>query len=174
MDKKELIKPLGKPKPERIEKPKKRKKISERKRLERELDALCRAIVVDRDVNCVCPPPQHGHFGSLAAGHLITRCKMSIRWDLMNLHAQCVSCNGRHEHFAHYYTNWFLGKFGAEEYARLCKDGESIAKMQLYELAELLEQLKKIRQKQIIENLAGNSWKPYFSQSQILSGAWSK
>jgi hypothetical protein len=79
-----------------------------------------------------------------------------------------------HEFQPERFTNWFLGKFGVDQYARLVQDAEKVSKLQLYELQELLDQLKKIRQRQIVETLAGNPYKPYFSQKDILSGAWDK
>lgn len=164
------MKTLGKPKPV---KEKKRKKASERKILERKLDSICREIVVDRDVNCVCPPPKNGHSTVIQCGHLITRSKESVRWDLRNMNAQCSSCNLLHEYYPHIYTNWFVSHFGQVEYAVLCDRAEKVEKMQLYELQELYDQLKKIREKQLICNLSGEPFKPYFTQKEILSGAWS-
>ena len=163
---------ISKPKPVKELKAKKRRKRSERKILESRLDALCRLIVVDRDIRCVCPPPDNGHSTVIQCGHLITRSKESVRWSLLNLHAQCSSCNMRHEFLPHYYTNWFIGKFGAEQYASLCADSERIQKLQLYELQELEDQMKKIRNKQLVASLSGEPWRPYFTQAEILSGSW--
>lgn len=163
-----------KPKPAKIVKIKKRRKTSERKLLERKLDALCREIVLDRDIRCVCPPPSKGHSDTMQAGHLISRTKESVRWSLMNVHAQCASCNLLHEHFPHRYVNWFLGKFGIQHYESLCLDADKSIKLQVYELQELYEQMKKIRQLQLERSLTGNPWRPYFTQAEILSGAWSK
>jgi hypothetical protein len=105
---------------------------------------------------------------------LITASKWSTRFDLMNVHEQCSSCNSRHEDFPHYFIDWFLKNFGAEEWHRLCQDSDKIADLKMYELEELLDQLKKIRQKQITKSLMGEPYKPYFSQKDILSGAWDK
>jgi hypothetical protein len=79
-----------------------------------------------------------------------------------------------HEFQPERFTNWFLGKFGVEQYTRLVQDAEKVSKLQLYELQEMLDQLKKIRQKQITKSLMGEPYKPYFSQKDILSGAWDK
>lgn len=166
--------PNSKPKPIKVSKTPRRKRKSERRLLERKLDALCRDIVLDRDVRCVCPPPKNSHSEVLQAGHLITRAKKSVRWSLLNIHTQCSSCNLLHEHVPHRYTNWFLDKFGIQHYERLCQDAEQADKMQLYELQELYEQMKKIRQLQLERALTGNPWKPYFTQADILSGAWKK
>lgn len=165
---------LGKPKPEKEAKTKKRKKVSERKQLEKKLDLLCREIVLDRDVHCVCPPPSNGHSSVLQCGHLITRSKESVRWDLRNLNAQCSGCNLLHEYNPHRYTMWFIHKFGLCVYEHLFVDADKITKLQVYELQELYDQMKKIREKQLISALSGEPFKPYFTQKEILSGAWLK
>lgn len=58
---------------------------------------------------------------------------------------------------------------GADAYINLAKDGQEVVKYQTYELLELLEQLRKIREKQV----ADKEFRPYFTQAEILSGAWS-
>jgi hypothetical protein len=57
--------------------------------------------------------------------------------------------------------------FGTDAYATLVEDGKP-GKLYPYELDELLEQLEAIREKQ--KEDAG--FRPYFSQADILSGAW--
>lgn len=166
--------PRSKPKPEKKVKAKRVKKKTERKLLEQKLDKLVREIVLDRDVRCVCPPPSRGHGNVLQAGHLITRSKEATRWGLDNVHAQCNSCNILHEYMPHIYTNWYVINFGVEKFNSLCESAEKVQKLQLYELQELLEQMRRIRQKQNQATLMGEVFKPYFSQQEILSGAWDK
>lgn len=153
-------------------KPKKINKKTERKLLVQKLDHICRDIVLDRDIRCVCPPPTRGHSDVRQCGHLITRSKESVRWDLYNLSEQCGGCNILHEHVPHRYTNWFISKFGVLVYQDLVRRAEVVKKLQLYELQELLDQLKQIRQKQLQAVLAGEVYKPHYSQQDILSGAW--
>lgn len=162
------------PKPEKKAKKIRVKRLSERKSLVAGLDKAVREIVLERDAKCVLLPPQNGHSSTLQAGHLVTRGKMSVRWDLYNVNCQCSGDNLLHEHFPHKYTQWFLDKFGVDQYTRLCKDADSANKLQAYELKELLDQLKKIRQKQLVASLSGETFVPRFTQAEILSGAWEK
>lgn len=165
---------IGKPKPEKVSKTKKKPVRSARKSLILNLDKLVKEIVLDRDLHCVVPPPKNGHSDVRQPGHLISRTRESVRWDLYNVNEQCSGDNMLHEFFPHKYISWFIEKFGLEQYNRLCEDAVKVQKLQLYELQELFDQLKKIRQKQIVENLQGNKYAPYFTQQEILSGLWSE
>lgn len=159
---------LPKPKPIRALKPKKRKKVNSRTLLERRLDSLVREIVLDRDGLCVCPAPKKGHGNALQCGHLISRAKKRVKWDLFNCNVQCNSCNFIHEHHPHFYTQWFLREFGSEQYTRVCKDSEEMGKGSVEELESLLSELTSIRRRQLDDM----TWKPYFTQKQILDGSW--
>jgi hypothetical protein len=164
-----------KPKPEKREKKKPRgitKKKTSRKSMYDKIHAIMRQIVIDRDGGCVCPPPEKGHSIILQAGHIITKRKGSVRFDLKNVHCQCSSCNGRHEDFPMYFIDWFSCKFGQEELHQLNLRSDRVEEMKMYELEELLLQMKKIREKQLVSALSGEPFKPYFSQKDILSGAW--
>lgn len=160
---------ISKPKPIRIPKGKRRtvKKVSSRGQLVSQAHALLREIVIGRDGGCVCPRPGKGHSSILQAGHLIKSTKGAVRFDLYNVHCQCSSCNGRHVHHEKYYTKWFVERFGGEEYVRLCNLSDG-AGLKTYELSELIVQLKLIREKQI----ADKEFRPYYTQAEILSGAW--
>jgi len=160
---------LGKPKPVKKEKSKKRgvKKISSRGSLIKKAHAIMRDIVIMRDGSCVCPAPEKGHSSILQAGHIIPSTKPGTRFDLKNVHAQCSACNGRHVHFEYYYVDWFIEKFGEEEKLRLGIDAEKVS-LKTYEVLEIIEQLTLIHEKQKLNP----DWKPYFSQKDILSGAW--
>lgn len=159
---------IGKPKPVRTPKPKKgMRKVSSRGKLISQAHAIMREIVIDRDIRCVCPPPKNGHSSTLQAGHVIRSTKGAVRFDLFNVHCQCSSCNGRHVNYEKYYTSWFVEKFGGAEYVRLCKLSDGTG-LKTYELLELIVQLRKIREKQI----ADKEFRPYYTQAEILSGAW--
>lgn len=160
--------PTPYPKPVRVFRPKKRKKKTSRQLLEKQADALVREIVLKRDGFCVCPPPKKGHSDILQCGHLITRGKESVKWDLYNCNAQCSSCNGRHEHYWHYYEDWFLLEFGKEERLRISKDSDAGRKLSPYELEKLCGELTAIKMRQEVDK----NFKPRFSQSEILSGSW--
>lgn len=165
----ELIRVIPKPKPVKI-KHKKRKVKTSRQLLELQLDQIVREIVLARDSGCVCAPPKNGHSIILQPGHLISRKNKLTRWDLYCVNCQCSSCNLLHNYKPEIYTQWFLEKWGVETYTALVFEARGVGKYQEYELIELLEQLRKIRQKQI-EDL---TFKPYFTQKEILSGAWEK
>lgn len=160
---------IGKPKPEKREKKKKKpvKKVSSRGALINKAHAIMREIVIARDGHCVCPPPENGHSDVLQAGHIIPSTKSGVRFDLYNVHCQCSSCNGRHEHYEYYYTEWFLSKFGMIKFIDICGMADGLLKN--YEIEEIIEQLTLIRERQKKEP----EWLPYFTQTEILSGSWS-
>lgn len=160
---------LSKPKPIKRDKSKRKpvKKTSSRGALIKTAHAIMRDIVIARDGRCVCPPPEKGHSETLQAGHIIPSTKSGVRFDLWNVHCQCVACNGRHVHFEHYYVDWFIGKFGVEQKLRLGVDAEH-GYLKTYEIRELIEQLSAIRKRQKDEP----EWLPYFTQQEILSGRW--
>lgn len=149
-------------------KPPKRKRRTSRQIIEKNLDIIVREIVLARDPACVCPSPEKGHSNIEQCGHLFTRSKKSLRWDLYNTNKQCSSCNLLHEFNPHRYVVWFINRFGLCKYLELGRESEKPCLLKTYELEELFEQLKVVREKQKQES----EWLPYFSQAEILSGAW--
>lgn len=147
-----------------------KKKPTPRSLLEKRADTLVREIVLDRDGYCVCPAPEKGHSDTMQCGHLLTRGKESVKWDLWNCNVQCSSCNERHKHYWDYYENWFLREFGLEQKLRLTQDSEKIRKLTLDELETLISELTSIHRRQI----DNPKWKPRFTQKEILSGEWRK
>ena len=123
-----------KPKPTKQAKAKKRKKKTPRQMLERQLDAVVREIVLKRDGRCVVC----GKTTNLQCGHLITRTKRGVRWDLKNCNVQCAGCNFCHEHNPHPYTHWFIQRYGLPEYENLFARSEAIGKFTLDELETML------------------------------------
>ena len=156
----------SKPKPVKTKKPKKRKMKTPRQLAEIRLDALVKEIVLLRDGGCVCPPPVKGHTPIRTPGHLISRGKESVKWDLMNVHEQCNGCNARHEHYPEIFTNWFIGQFGQAEYMKLVERSYKVQKLTLDDLEELEFQLTEILK------LTTPERKPYFTQKEILDGTW--
>lgn len=136
-------------------------------KLKKKAHAIMREILLLRDKKCVCPPPDRGHTKVLQAGHLIPGTKGGTYFDLYNVHIQCSACNGRHVRFEKYYVGWFIENFGKSEYLRLCKDSEN-AGLKIYELEEIIVQLGMIKERMEKDK----SFKPYFAQQEILSGAW--
>lgn len=164
------------PKPKPVKAPKtkkpgmKRGKKSKRQLLETELDRMVREIVFLRDGFCVTPAPEKGHTGIRQPGHLVTRRKESIKWDLYNVSEQCSACNMRHSlpNQWHYYDDWFITRFGEGERLRLTKDGQEHVKYSLEDLEEMLGQLRLIYARQLDDK----TFRPRFTQKQILSGEW--
>lgn len=160
---------LSKPKPSKLVRVKKRKQKTPRQIWERKLDDITREIVLARDSHCVLVG---NHSEVLQCGHLISRVKRSVRWDLFNCNAQCSGCNQRHEWYPERYTLWFVSRVGAENYARLCAEAERANKLTTEELERLHMELLKIRQYQKDCEQQGAAWCPRFSQSDVLDGTW--
>lgn len=149
---------------------KSRKKSSKttRQLLESKLDVVLRDVVLLRDGGCVCPAPKLGHSRVRQAGHLVKRGKHSVKYDLFNVSEQCSSCNGRHNNYPEYYEEWFISRFGGDEYARLLREGLKTRKLTIPELEELLRQFVEIHHFMQMDK----TFKPRFTQEQILSGEW--
>lgn len=164
------VAPHPKPKPLKVIRPKKRKKKSNRQLLEKQADILVREIVLQRDRFCVCPAPKNGHMDVLQCGHLITRGRRSVRYDLRNCNVQCAGCNARHEHFAEIYTLSYIREFGSESYQELVEESENFVKLSVEELEILCKELTAIRARQEVDK----DFRPRYSQAQIMSGDWRK
>jgi|SRR6185369_6688904 len=163
---------LAKPKPIKVKKVKKARRKSSRQLLERELDRLVRSIVLLRDGFCVCPAPKNGHSIVMQPGHLITRVKEGVKYDLFNVNTQCSACNQRHSmpNQWRYYDTWFIENFGEAERLRIDDDAEKHVRYSVDDMLELRSQLLDIYSKQVAEK----GWKPRFSQREILTGEWRK
>ncbi len=125
--------------------------------------ALLRDIVILRDKECVCPPPEKGHSSVMQAGHMIRGTKGGTYFDLWNVHLQCKSCNRRHVDNEQYYVDWFLREFGVDQKLRLGKDSEKMG-LKSYEMEEIILQLQAIKGKQMLAIELGKEFKPYFTQ----------
>ena len=126
---------ISKPKPIKVKK-------TDRKKLIKRLDSIVREIVLLRDGRCVIC----GKLDNLQCGHLITRGKHSVRWDLKNCHVQCSGCNLKHEFYPEIYTQWFLNKYGLVEYEALCRrsEGSKYSISQLEDIEFELTELRKV------------------------------
>lgn len=156
------------PKPAKEIKTKRRKKKGGRQLLEIQLDSIVREIVLARDESCVCTPPKNGHSSVRQPGHVISRKNRSVRWGLNNVYCQCSSCNLLHVYKPEYYISWFIARWGGDKFYSMVQDSRVVVKYQTYELLEMLEQLRKIRERQV----ADKDFRPYYTQAEILSGAW--
>jgi hypothetical protein len=76
-------------------------------------------------------------------GHFITATKAATRWDPMNVHWQCPTCNFQHEHQPYPYTQYMLDRYGKKALDKLqirswSREGKPY---NMPELAEIEEQL---------------------------------
>lgn len=137
---------LGKPKPEKIEK--KKRKYKKRPVLVRkydEADRIVKMILMIRDWGiCNCPEPDGGHSHVLQNGHLISRGKKSVRWDLWNTHLQCSSCNLLHEHQPEIFTKWFIIEFGSKRWLDLVERSTKVEKITEKDIDQIIAGLNSI------------------------------
>jgi len=120
---------------------------SDRKKLIKKLDKVFSKFIRARDKHCVvCGTTQN-----LQCGHLFSRVAYSTRWDELNCHGQCASHNLLHEHDAYPFTDWFLRKFGKDQYDILHNRYAHHAIIKNWELilriTEFQEKLDKLTQK---------------------------
>lgn len=168
------------PKPTRKPKEKRRKKKTHRQIIIRDLNNLVREIVFARDEH---PVPlvykevlevngvvQHtvNHSGINHPGHIISRKRKSVCWDLRNVHKQDANDNLLHNFYPDVYISWFIRQFGVDEWHGLETDSIKTRKYSMDDLETLYIELVEISKRQAENPL----WKPYFSQKDILSGAW--
>ncbi len=76
----------------------------------KKLDKIVGDIVKARDITCVTC----GRGSNLTPGHLYSRVAHSTRWDLDNVFAQCVKCNGNHEKNPEPLTTYVTNLLGKE------------------------------------------------------------
>jgi hypothetical protein len=167
-----------KPKPEKKVKGKPRKKKTPRQLIVRDLDTLVREIVFARDPQSV--PLYYkitstqdayeyalNHSGVDQPGHIISRAKIAVRWDLFNVHKQDANDNMLHEYYPEIYTDWFIRGFGPKRYEEMVDDSRVITKYSMDDLETLYFELIEVQKWQ---EKTGN--KAYFTQRQVLSGEW--
>lgn len=161
---------LGKPKPEKKKKSTKKRRITPAIRLKyEEADRIVKKILVIRDgMTCVCPEPKSGHSHIMQNGHLITRGKKSVRWDLWNTHLQCSSCNLLHEHQPERFTKWFIEEFGINRWMDLVERSSILWKPTEKNMDQVIAGLNSILIKlQTSQNLDKEEY--YLSQRQIIN-----
>lgn len=80
--------------------------------------------------------------GIIQNGHLLTRSHYSTRFDEDNCHAQCKSCNYKHEYeFIHMQMS-VIAKIGQERYEQLYLKFRTLKKYKQFEMIELYEEIK--------------------------------
>lgn len=93
------------------------KKITEAAKI-KAIDAATREIVLRRDRVCILC----GGTDVLQWSHLISRRRISVRWDLRNSAMMCRACHARHhKQGPEEYTLWFLRVHGVAEYEALVR-----------------------------------------------------
>lgn len=166
------------PKPTKKPKGKPRKKKTPRQIIVRDLDTLVREIVFYRD-----PESAHlyyksekiddayeyalKHSGIDQPGHIISRGRVAVRWDLYNVHKQDANDNLLHEFYPEVYTDWFIQNFGVERYEKMVDESRVITKYSMDDLETLYIELVEIQKWQ-----QSTGKKAYFTQRDIISGAW--
>lgn len=163
---------LGKPKPTRetrrklvkapILPPKakvKRKKKTTRQKLVKALDTIVREIVFARDAQAAplvyrdLIDEETGETINPAAmktdvdhpGHIISRARMSVRWDLRNVHRQNAAHNLLHEYYPEVYNQWFINMFGLEAWNELVNDSKQVSTYSTAQLETLLFNLTEVQ-----------------------------
>ena len=125
-----------------------------RKGIVRKLDETLRKIVMVRDGECVtCPlwkkyKPDFEGSDVLQAGHLLTRGKGVIKYDLNNVYCQCKTCNFLHEGRPEFLTTYVIGVIGKKKYEDLVFKGNKAKPIKTWELQELLTELEKMLEKE--------------------------
>jgi hypothetical protein len=166
------------PKPTKKPKGKPRKKKTPRQIIIRDLDNLVREIVFYRDpqavplyynISTVGDAYEYAinHRGVDQPGHIISRAKIAVRWDLYNVHKQDANDNMLHEYYPEVYTSWFCNKFGLAQYDRMVIDSRIITKYSMDDLETLYFELTEVQKWQ-----EATGKKAYFTQRQLLSGEW--
>lgn len=124
-----------------MKKPKKTK--SAWKKLVKEADDTFSEWIRNRDEN------EFGQGCSLCrfqkatcAAHLISRAKYSVRWDPLNVYAQCIGCNIRHEFHPQYYTTWWIARHGVEAYQDLFRRSNQIVKRSRQDMEDIIDRFK--------------------------------
>lgn len=117
----------------------KRKKKTDRKKIENALDKAWSGYVRSRDKSCkLC-----GSSSILAAHHAFGRVHRATRWDVMNGVALCWPC---HRFRAHGdpagFSVWFERHVGSEQYQRLSEAHRIISKHTIEDLKIMLDILK--------------------------------
>lgn len=172
---------VAKPKPTKADRQKKRKKKTPRQLIIKDLDTIVREIVFARDAQSVpliyktaldaqgAYEYTVNHSGIPQPGHVISRAKMGVRWDLRNVHKQDASDNLLHEFYPEVYNQWYIKTFGLDSWDELVNDSRPISKYSMDDLETLYFELTEIQKLQA----SHSDWKPYFTQKQIMSGEWS-
>ena len=116
-----------------------------RQKIVAKLDKIVSEIVILRDKKCVLC----GSKNRLGSGHIFSRIAYSTRWDLTedgNVHVQCWPCNYRHVRDQYPYFGWYEHMYGKRNFIKLRQRFKTTVKYKTYELEDMYERLKIIRE----------------------------
>lgn len=117
--------------------------MTERQKITKKLDQLLHEIVVLLYPACVTC----GSRDNPTTGHLISRGKKSVMYELTNIARQCSNCNSIHETNKKPFQDWFIKTYGGGAYVDLVihadQDVRSIKTWQLQETYDQLLTIKK-------------------------------
>lgn len=133
---------IGKPKPTKEKKPKRKRSKSERKILEAQLWKLTADFVKLRDGACVTC----GTTDKQTISHWIKAGKQRVRYDVRNCNCQCSTCNNNHNYYPYFYDNYMLKHYGEKimiELTDLAKahDSKNFG-WSVLELRQMVEEMK--------------------------------
>lgn len=77
------------------------------------------------------------HWKEADAGHFLTRAKLSIRWDEMNVHLQCKQCNMLGQQYR--YGVELEKRYGKKAVFELIKKGETMCRIAPHEYEERIQ-----------------------------------
>lgn len=111
------------------------------KQLRKKLDVYFSTYIRLRDKDCFM---DSGCSGPIQAGHLITRGATRTRWDDRNCFGSCRGHNFLHEYRPEIMTQWYIGKYGIEQYNEIVRLSRISWKPTKSELLALIEKYKVI------------------------------
>lgn len=155
---------------------KKKREPNEISSLKKKLDMAFSHFIRNRDKwKCyTCGTIAYGK--GMHCGHFISRKHMSTRFDELNCHAQCVSCNLYKDGNMAEYSYRLMKEFGQKEFDKLIKRGRGIKQWTAKELISLIEHYNKLNKKnnnaKAIKNLKSTSVLVRGSESE--SDEWSE
>lgn len=120
------------------------KKLRSKKALIAHADRAFSLYIRNRDKRCVLTDigdcASNGA-GQLCNGHMIKRGKWTTRFDEMNCNTLCFECNYRDNNYPHHYVNWFLKKYGQDEFDRLYIQSKEVLDKRMSSLRNYLQSI---------------------------------
>lgn len=107
-------------------------------KLMKEADRVFSLFIRARDKKCVIC----GTTERLQNSHLIRRGKKSIRFDEKNCNTNCATHNYLHNIYPETYTQWFIKRYGLDEYEKLIAKSHIVKQFKASELETLIEKYK--------------------------------